>query len=137
MTSFKAYGNPIKKFANQNSLKCFGWPITDFDVKENHYDLGVVVSFGHLIPESIIKAFPLLVLCRITSTKFKLKFVYYRGMINVHASLLPKWRGASPIIYSILNDDPVTGVSIMKIEPKKFDIGEVISILICVHNTLF
>lgn len=49
----------------------------------------------------------------------------YRGMINVHASLLPRWRGAAPIIYSIMNGDQETGVSIMRIEPKRFDVGDV------------
>lgn len=48
-------------------------------------------------------------------------------MINVHASLLPRWRGASPIIYAILNEDATTGVSIMKIHPNKFDIGEILA----------
>lgn len=48
-------------------------------------------------------------------------------MINVHASLLPRWRGASPIIYAILNEDEATGVSIMKIHPHKFDIGEILA----------
>lgn len=52
----------------------------------------------------------------------------YRGMINIHASLLPRWRGASPIIYTILNEDPTTGVSLIKIRPKHFDTGEVGSI---------
>lgn len=46
-------------------------------------------------------------------------------MINLHASLLPRWRGAAPIIYAIMNGDKETGVSIMRIEPKRFDIGEV------------
>lgn len=49
----------------------------------------------------------------------------FSGMINVHGSLLPRWRGASPIIYSVLNEDPVTGLTIMKIRPKHFDVGEV------------
>lgn len=48
-------------------------------------------------------------------------------MINVHASLLPRWRGASPIIYAILNEDTVTGVSIMKIHPHEFDVGEILA----------
>lgn len=48
-------------------------------------------------------------------------------MINVHGSLLPRWRGASPIIYSVLNEDAVTGLTIMKLRPKHFDIGEVIA----------
>lgn len=48
-------------------------------------------------------------------------------MLNVHASLLPKYRGASPIIHAIRNGDAETGVSIMRIEPKKFDIGDVLA----------
>lgn len=48
-------------------------------------------------------------------------------MINVHASLLPRWRGAAPIIYAIMHGDKATGVSVMRILPKQFDIGEVIS----------
>lgn len=49
------------------------------------------------------------------------------GIINVHASLLPRWRGASPIIHAILNEDRLTGVSIMKIHPDKFDVGEILA----------
>lgn len=48
-------------------------------------------------------------------------------MINVHASLLPKWRGAAPVIYAILNGDRTTGVSIMKIMPKHFDVGDILA----------
>lgn len=47
-------------------------------------------------------------------------------MINVHASLLPKYRGAAPIIHAIRNGDKSTGVSIMRIEPKRFDIGDIL-----------
>jgi methionyl-tRNA formyltransferase len=46
-------------------------------------------------------------------------------MLNVHGSLLPKYRGASPIIYAIKNGDKETGVSIMRVRPKKFDTGEI------------
>lgn len=48
-------------------------------------------------------------------------------MLNVHASLLPKYRGASPIVYAIRNGDKETGVSIMRIRPKKFDVGEILA----------
>lgn len=40
-------------------------------------------------------------------------------MINVHGSLLPRWRGAAPICHALMNGDNRTGVSIMKIMPKK------------------
>ena len=41
-------------------------------------------------------------------------------MLNVHASLLPRWRGAAPIIYAILNGDTETGVTIMEVKPHKY-----------------
>jgi len=47
-----------------------------------------------------------------------------KGFINIHASLLPKWRGAAPIQRSIINLDKETGISIMKIE-EKLDAGPV------------
>lgn len=54
-------------------------------------------------------------------------FISHSGIINVHASLLPRWRGASPIIHAILNEDRLTGVSIMKIHPNNFDVGEILA----------
>lgn len=59
---------------------------------------GVVAAYGKIIPASIIKLFP-------------------KGLINVHASLLPRWRGAAPIEAAILAGDPHTGISLMRIEP--------------------
>lgn len=47
-------------------------------------------------------------------------------MLNVHASLLPRWRGAAPIIYAIAHGDKKTGITIMKLKPHKFDIGEIV-----------
>lgn len=45
-------------------------------------------------------------------------------MVNVHPSLLPRWRGAAPIIHTLLHGDEVTGVTLMKIKPDIFDVGE-------------
>lgn len=45
-------------------------------------------------------------------------------MVNVHPSLLPRWRGAAPIIYTLLHGDEVGGVSLMKIKPDVFDVGK-------------
>jgi methionyl-tRNA formyltransferase len=110
VTSFKSKKNPVKDFASDQKL-----PVHDWDnVKQNRefccdFDIGLVVSFGHLIPENMINSFS-------------------QGMLNVHASLLPKYRGASPIIYAIKNHEQKTGVSIMKIKPQKFDIGDVLAI---------
>ncbi|KAF7403041.1 hypothetical protein HZH66_005308 [Vespula vulgaris] len=95
----------VRDYAMQNGIAMRTWPVT-FDTDGFH--IGIVVSFGHLIPKKIINSFPL-------------------GMLNVHGSLLPKWRGASPITYSLKNGDTHTGVTIMNILPKKFDIGEIIA----------
>ena len=59
-------------------------------------DLIIVVSYGQIIPKNLLK-------------------IPKYGFLNVHASLLPKWRGAAPIQRSIMNLDKETGISIMKI----------------------
>ena len=59
-------------------------------------DIILVVSYGQIIPKNILK-------------------IPKNGFLNVHASLLPKWRGAAPIQRSIMNLDKETGISIMKI----------------------
>ncbi|XP_069078930.1 methionyl-tRNA formyltransferase, mitochondrial isoform X3 [Pleurodeles waltl] len=48
------------------------------------------------------------------------------GILNVHPSLLPRWRGSAPIYHTILNGDTVTGVTIMQIRPKRFDVGPIL-----------
>nr|NP_651857.2 uncharacterized protein Dmel_CG1750 [Drosophila melanogaster]AAF57138.2 uncharacterized protein Dmel_CG1750 [Drosophila melanogaster] len=106
VTSFKSPANCVRTYAEKEKLPLQKWPIDPSVCPQ--FDLGVVVSFGHLIPGSIINGFPY-------------------GMINVHASLLPKWRGAAPIIYAIMKGDASTGVSIMKIEPHRFDIGDILA----------
>lgn len=93
---------------------------------EKEYDLGLVVSFGHLIPEKVINQFPMYLFNYFML--FLLLFDYNcRGILNVHASLLPRWRGAAPIIYALANGDTKTGVTIMKIKPEKFDVGDIVS----------
>jgi methionyl-tRNA formyltransferase len=60
-------------------------------------DAAVVVAYGLILPKPILEAFPL-------------------GSFNVHASLLPRWRGAAPINRAIIAGDPETGVMVMKVE---------------------
>jgi len=74
-------------------------------LKELNADIAIVVAYGQIIPKEIL-----------TLTK--------KGFINIHASLLPKWRGAAPIQRSIMNLDKQTGISIMKIN-EKLDTGPV------------
>ena len=68
-------------------------------------DLAIVVAYGQLIPKKFLNL-----------TK--------KGFINIHASLLPKWRGAAPIQRSIINLDKETGISVMKIS-EELDTGPV------------
>ncbi|XP_053678188.1 methionyl-tRNA formyltransferase, mitochondrial [Anopheles nili] len=107
VTSFKAAKNPVKQYSRSEGIPMHDWALFPKDIN-NTFDLGVVVSFGHLIPESLINSFN-------------------RGMLNVHASLLPKLRGAAPIVHAIANGDETTGISIMRIKPRQFDVGEILS----------
>mgnify|MGYP001238571658 CR=1 FL=1 len=68
-------------------------------VKNLKPDIVVVAAYGKILPNSLLD----------------LKNILF---INVHASLLPRWRGAAPIQRAIMNMDSETGISIMKIEPK-------------------
>lgn len=97
----------VSKFAEENNLNVHLWP-PDTDLIRKHFDLGVVASFGKLIPGRVIESFP-------------------EGMINVHGSLLPRWRGAAPVIHALKNGDTKTGVTIMRVKPHKFDMGEMLA----------
>ena len=74
-------------------------------LKEIDADIGIVVAYGQIIPKEYLS-------------------LAKKGFINIHASLLPKWRGAAPIQRSIMNLEKETGISIMKIE-EKLDTGPV------------
>ena len=84
-----------------------GLPVTHrvADVVEAGVDLGVVVAFGRLIKPDVLAAVP---------------------MVNVHFSLLPRWRGAAPVERAILAGDPETGVCLMEVE-EGLDTGPVYS----------
>ena len=74
-------------------------------IKSLDLDLVIVVAYGQIIPKKVLD-------------------LSKKGFINIHASLLPKWRGAAPIQRSILGMDKITGISIMKIS-QKLDEGPV------------
>ena len=65
-------------------------------LKKLNADIAIVVAYGQLIPKDFLDL-----------TK--------KGFINIHASLLPKWRGAAPLQRSIMNQEKETGISVMKI----------------------
>nr|XP_060611600.1 methionyl-tRNA formyltransferase, mitochondrial [Anolis sagrei ordinatus] len=97
-------GLPVENTAEQLQLPIHLWP--DIGPCE-HFDVGVVASFGRLLSEELI-----------------LKFPY--GVLNVHPSYLPRWRGPAPIIHTVLHGDQTTGATIMQIRPKRFDVGPII-----------
>ncbi len=91
----------VKQFASQHHIPV--WQpnrLKDIisDIKNiTPQPTGVLVSYGKIIPQTIIDLF-------------------HPGIINVHPSLLPKYRGPSPIESAIANRDKITGVTIMKLE---------------------
>ncbi len=103
--------SPIQSIAETLNLD-FRSPHTLLDnseeykfLKELNADLAIVVAYGKIIPKNFLNL-----------TK--------KGFINIHGSILPKWRGAAPIQRAIMNLDSETGISIMKIV-EKLDSGPV------------
>jgi methionyl-tRNA formyltransferase len=70
-------------------------------------DIGVVAAYGRILPESLLT-------------------VPRLGMVNVHASLLPRWRGASPVEHAVMAGDVETGVTIMRVV-KALDAGAMLA----------
>lgn len=89
---------PLKAYALQEGI-----PVLDFaKVRDNvsalaaqGADILVTCAYGQILTQEVLDAFP-------------------AGVYNIHASLLPRWRGASPIQHAILSGDSVTGVTIMR-----------------------
>ena len=103
--------SPVKQFALDHDIPVFQ-PVKMRDgtalemLKSLEPDILVVVAYGKILPDDIL-ALP--------------KF----GAVNVHGSLLPKYRGAAPIQWSVLNGDTVTGVTTMYLA-SEMDTGDII-----------
>ena len=102
--------SPIQGISETLNLEYRTPPVLNNDEEYNFLnsldaDLAIVVAYGQIIPKKFLS---------LTKT----------GFINIHASLLPKWRGAAPIQRSIMNLDQETGISIMRIA-EKLDTGPV------------
>ena len=101
--------SPIHIYANEAKIKVRNPKILNADevryIESLKADLAVVVAYGKILPNEILKLDNLL-------------------FLNIHASLLPRWRGAAPIQRAIMNMDKDTGISIMKIT-HKLDAGPV------------
>ena len=103
--------SPVHEYSNKINIP-IRHPFTleseeEFEhIKKIKPDISVVVAYGKILPSKFLS---------LENTMF----------INIHASLLPRWRGAAPIQRAIMNNDNETGISIMKIEPK-LDTGPVL-----------
>lgn len=80
-------------------------------IKRLNADIMIVVAFGQILTKNILRATP-------------------RGCLNIHASLLPRWRGAAPIPRAIQAGDKKTGVCIVQMD-EKLDTGDILLTLNC------
>jgi len=101
---------PVKKWAKENNIPVFTKEKLDgvlvSDLQNLEPDLFVVASFGKIIPKTFLD-------------------IPKYGVLNLHFSLLPKYRGASPMQAALINGDEVTGISIIKMD-EKMDHGPVV-----------
>jgi methionyl-tRNA formyltransferase len=90
-------GGKLSASAVKQAAVDLGLPVSDVldDVTTVEAELAVVVAYGRIIPQRLLDLVP---------------------MINVHFSLLPRWRGAAPVERAILAGDDVTGVCVMRLE---------------------
>lgn len=103
--------SPVKELALEHNIPVYQ-PAKMRDgtalsvIQELRPDIIVVVAYGRILPEDILNCPPL-------------------GVINVHGSLLPKYRGAAPIQWSVINGDELAGVTTMYLAPE-MDTGDII-----------
>ncbi len=74
-------------------------------------ELMVVIAYGLILPQAVLE-------------------IPHNGCVNVHASLLPRWRGASPIQQALLHHDELTGITIMQMD-RGMDTGNILSTIVC------
>lgn len=94
--------SPVKQFALDNGLPVFQpvkikAPETIETFRSHGADAAVVVAYGRILPETFLNAYP-------------------KGAINVHFSLLPRYRGAAPVNWAIVNGEKRTGVTTMRMD---------------------
>ena len=100
----------VHLIANKNNIEVFYPPTIDHTVIEKvkslKPDLIIVVAYGIILPSKFLN-------------------IPKYGCINIHVSLLPRWRGASPIEHALLAGDKKTGISVISISPK-LDAGDIL-----------
>lgn len=111
VTTESSQASPFLKFCAENNIKTlFASTANDLINHKSliiNHSVAILASYGALVPDEIISIFP-------------------HGIINIHPSLLPKWKGPSPIQFSLLNGDTTTGVTLIKLD-KELDHGPILS----------
>lgn len=101
---------PVKVYAKEHNIKVYQYDKIKkegvSDMKSLNADLMITCAFGQILSQEIID-------------------IPKKGVINIHASLLPKYRGASPINYAILNGETKTGITVMRTDAG-IDTGDVL-----------
>lgn len=98
----------LDKFSISKRLKRHAWPLELRAESSEKFNIGLVASFGSLINQATVSRFEL-------------------GLFNVHPSLLPKYRGSTPVQAAVFDGIKETGCTIMRIPPvEKFDIGDIV-----------
>lgn len=102
---------PVKVWALEYDIPCSQPQKLDDEFyawyADQNFDIAIVVAYGKIIPERVIGA-------------------PTHGTLNIHYSLLPRWRGASPVEAALLHDDPATGVCIQKMV-YELDAGDILA----------
>lgn len=98
--------SPIDKWAHQHKIDTF-YQSSELIKNNVQADIGILAAYGEIIKKEVLDLFP-------------------KGILNIHPSLLPKYRGASPIQAAIMAGETQTGVSIIKMD-EKVDHGPIIS----------
>ena len=109
---WRFHESPVKKWAKSKGIAVYDAPkdsptLRNWTMPANTFDLGIVASFGYFLTPNVLETFR-------------------EGCINVHPSLLPNYRGASPIQYALLNGDDITGISIIDVHPTELDVGSIL-----------
>lgn len=100
--------SPVKKLAKKYNIPVEQpESLKNYKLHTENCELAIVAQYGLIIPKNILDSFP-------------------KGAINVHGSLLPKYRGASPIQMALVNGEKETGVTIMMMD-EKMDHGQILS----------
>ena len=102
--------SPVKEYALAHGIEVCHWPAARDEIagemKRRGIGLGVVVAYGKILPEAVIET-------------------PSHGSLNLHASLLPKYRGPSPLVAAVLEGETTTGITLQKMA-RRMDAGDVI-----------